>query len=143
MKFIAIDYGTKKIGIALSDGLGSMAFAKDVLEYSCMNSVIVTIVNFCAENNVAGVVVGLPLYKDGKMSPLGKEACNFTSRLQKQYRASYFMINEYLTSFEAKSLADQKVKKAYIDAYSAKVILDDFLSLPEEKRILHKFIDEA
>lgn len=143
MKFLAIDYGRKKMGIAYSDGLGSMAFPKYVLPYSSIEHVMQKIISLCIENQMNGIVVGIPLYKDGNMSPLAKEICFFISCLQEQFDAEYFVINEYLTSFEARTMAYYENKSHLIDAYSAKIILDSFLALTQEQRILHRFIREA
>lgn len=139
MKFIAIDYGKKKMGIALSDGLGSMAFAKNVLPYSCLSRVLDDIVTICTHNKVEGVVVGIPLYKDGSMSPLAHEVYSFVSKLYTKFTAQYFIINEYLSSFMAKTIAPSTMKQPYVDAYSAKVILDDFLALSQEQRMTCRF----
>lgn len=143
MKYIAIDYGRKKMGIALSDGLGSMAFAKYVLQYSCISRGIQDLVILCMEHRVNGVVVGLPLYKDGSISPLAREVYSFVSKLYREFHAHYFVINEYLSSFIAKSIAPHGSKHSYVDAYSARVILEDFLALSQEQRMTYRFLGDT
>ncbi len=143
MKFLALDYGRKKIGVALSDGLGSMAFAKYVLQYSSVSRVIDDIVKICEDNRIEGIVVGLPLYRDGSISPLAREVYSFITKLYTRFTADYFTINEYLSSFAAKDIAPSSMKEPYLDAYSAKIILEDFLSLSEEQRLACQFSGEV
>ena len=65
MRIMGIDYGTKRIGVSLSDELGMMAHAHDTVE--CRDSVkdMEAIKGIIKDNDVAEVVVGFPLSMDG------------------------------------------------------------------------------
>jgi putative Holliday junction resolvase len=71
MRLMGIDYGEKRIGIALSDESGGFAFAHSVIANN--KNAIKKIKKICEENNVRGIVLGKSVDYQGQPNPLIKK----------------------------------------------------------------------
>lgn len=81
MRTLAIDYGTARVGTALSDELGIIASPFRLLPYS--RAVVDQIASIVAEQNVGTVVVGMPSAPNGEESLTVRQVRNFIERLRK------------------------------------------------------------
>ena len=144
MRYLGIDYGTKRIGVALSDENGKMAFAHSVIANSGTKKVSAGIKKICAENSVGQIVLGKSLNYKGELNPIMAEIEPFKTVLEKETRLLVIYENETLTSAEArrplggprkrppvlsKRKSPEKEKKAgmKIDASAAALILRNYL----------------
>ncbi len=139
MRFLGIDYGAKRIGIAVSDDDGRLAFPKEIIQND--REVISKIVEIIEEGGVEEVVVGESLDFLGEANPISREIERFVSKLQEKFLAKIHREKEFLTSVEArkqgeskasfqKSGAHSKMKKektGRADAGAAALILQRFL----------------
>ena len=132
MRIMGIDYGTKRIGIALSDELGMMAHARDTIE--CRDSVkdMDAIKGIIKDNDVVEVVVGLPLSMDGTYSAKTNETAAFVEALKKEAACPVVTWDERLTSVMAERTlleADmsRKKRRRLSDKLAAKFILQGYL----------------
>jgi putative Holliday junction resolvase len=123
-RILAIDYGRKRIGLALSDELGLTAqpLATDLRRLR----------EICRKHAVARILVGHPLHMTGESSPMAEEAALFAARLQKDLGIAVELVDERLTSWEAaQTMAEVKSssrrKRAPIDDVAAAVLLRDYL----------------
>lgn len=142
MKYLGIDYGEKRVGLAVSDGLGLMAFPKKTIKYrnekQCFSELL-----FCIEEeSVERIVVGMPLYEDGAESKTSEKVSRFLGKLIGYTQIPIYLINEYLTTFEASSIlmGSKKYKKSkrdILDQQAAVIILNSLLYLPEHERICY------
>jgi len=73
MRYLGIDYGEKRIGVALSDKNGQMAFAYGVLVNVGNEKVSAEIKKICAENSVGKIVLGKSLNYKGKRNKLARD----------------------------------------------------------------------
>ena len=147
MKYLGIDYGEERIGLAISDHEERMAFALTTLSRKTLPSkeaFFTALLNIIAEQNAGGVGVGLPLPLNqhqglSKEPPTCRKARNFAARLARRCSMPIYLVNEALSSSEAESrlqeagFKGQKLKEK-LDAEAAAVILQQFLNLPQEKR---------
>ncbi len=131
-RVLAIDYGTKRVGVALSDPLclfpsitKTITNNKDV--YKCLCDLIL-------EKNVHKIILGYPDNDNGKVSELGKEILKFKTELEKISNLKVNLWDEHLTSKMAKSRIVNTVtkrskrrNKSLVDAHSAGIILEEFL----------------
>lgn len=127
-KIMALDVGTKRIGIAISDYLHIIAnrhsyIARDV------NSVK-TIVNIARENNVKKIIIGVPYNMDGTQGLQAQDCIDFASGIQ-GFEIVYE--DERLTSETAEeNLRERKInfrkEKGLVDMESAGIILEQYLS---------------
>jgi len=134
MRFLGIDYGTKRIGLAVSDESGRLAFPKGIIlndEKSLKKiNVIIT------EENIAEVVIGESLDFKGEKNALWYKVENFINELKKKVRSPIQKQKEFLTSVEARTIEGKeknnarKIKKEVnkkIDDSAAALILQRYL----------------
>jgi len=144
MRYLGIDYGEKRIGIALSDEKGKMAFAHSVITNRGTKKVSAEIKKICAENSVGKIVLGKSLDYKGELNPIMAEIEPFKTVLEKKTSLPVIYENETLTSAEArrplggqrkrppvlsKRKSPEKEKKAgmKVDASAAALILRNYL----------------
>jgi putative Holliday junction resolvase len=135
MRWLAIDHGTKKIGLAFSDELEILAspFAVWPQEHE---RTLDLLVRLCKEEGVQALAVGLPRHKDGAESATAPAARAFGEALATRTGLPLLFVNEHLSSAEADRLLRERgvkaeKRKAMLDAAAAAVILGELL---EERR---------
>jgi putative holliday junction resolvase len=131
-RIIAIDYGTKRVGLAVTDELKMIAtpmgtvHAKDVIEH---------LKKYCDQNTVEAFVVGLPKQMDGTASESERHIKTFLNVVKKHFPTMpVIRYDERFTSkIASQSLIDSGVKKKQrqnkelLDTVSAVLILQDYL----------------
>ena len=78
-KFLGIDYGSKRIGLALSDEEGKVAFPKTILENN--SQLVEKLASFIKENDVLGIVMGESLTSTGAENEIMADVRKFAGRL--------------------------------------------------------------
>lgn len=111
MRLLGIDYGVKKIGLALSDENRKMAFAHSVIANTGMKKVLTKIKQICAKNYVSGIVLGKSLDYKGCPNPIMIEVELFKTALEKELQLTIDYENETLTSAEARRPLDGMRKR--------------------------------
>ena len=129
-KVMALDIGTKRIGIALSDYLLMLANGHSYIQREPENLAIEQIYKIAKENNVKKIVVGIPLNMDDTFGFQAQNCKDFAGKLN-----GYEIIfeDERLTSSEAEeNLRNRKIDfrkdKGLVDIESACIILEQYLS---------------
>lgn len=128
-KIMALDVGTKRIGIALSDFLKVIATPHSYIERNPEDKAIEKIISIAKENRVDKIVVGLPINMDGSVGGQAQDCINFS---QKIHGFDIIYEDERLTSEEAEErLRNRKINfkkdKGLVDMESACVILEQYL----------------
>ncbi|SHN55318.1 Holliday junction resolvase RuvX [Desulfovibrio litoralis] len=140
MKYLAIDYGQKRIGVAASDDGGNIAFPRITLHKTTKDMLFAQLLDLITKDKIEALVVGLPVPDDGVENLTTKQVRNFTESLKRRVELPIFFMPETLSSFAA----DQSLRSAglysqdrnkYSDQAAAVEILNSFLSLPSERRI--------
>ncbi len=129
-KVMALDIGTKRIGIALSDYLLMLATGHSYISRLPESSAIDAINKIAKENRVEKIVVGVPVNMDGTKGSQAEDCINFSKKLD-NYDIIYE--DERLTSDTAEeNLRERKVdfrkEKGLVDIESARLILEQYLS---------------
>lgn len=124
MRYLGIDYGEKRIGIALSDEEGLMAFPNKVIEWKSEDSFLKEMRNMIKEESVARIVVGLPIDTDGKEKKTAQKVRLFAESLQKEFAMPVYFENELFTTRMA---SEGVYDKKDIDASAAAIILQSYL----------------
>jgi putative holliday junction resolvase len=131
MRILAIDYGRKRIGLALSDGMGITARPLAVLTRTNRRNDFRRLRELCREHAVSRIVVGHPLLMTGTAGEMASEAARFAARLEKVLGLPTELIDERLTSWEAKiSLAEAKSSRRRgesVDDLAAAILLREYL----------------
>ena len=129
-KIMALDVGTKRIGIALSDFLLITAKGHSYISREPEKQALETIYKIAKENHVEKIVVGLPMNMDGTKGFQASDCEEFASKIQ-----GYEILfeDERLTSSQAEeNLKERKVdfrkEKGLVDVESACIILEQYLS---------------
>lgn len=128
-KVMALDVGTKRIGVALSDYLKVIASPHSCIPREPEKEALELIVKIAKENNVKEIVVGLPINMDGSA---GAQAQNCIDFSQKIIGFDIILEDERLTSEEAEERlrqrkADFRKNKGLVDMESACIILEQYL----------------
>ena len=128
-KVMALDVGTKRIGIALSDYLQVIATPHSTIAREPEAEALATITKLAQENRVEKIVVGVPINMDGTYGFQAKNCIDFSQKLT---GFDIILEDERLTSEEAESrLKERKVdfrkNKGLVDMESACVILEQYL----------------
>jgi putative holliday junction resolvase len=130
MIIAGIDYGRKRIGLAVSDG--QAAYPVELIERRSLKRDLEEIRARLVAREVSLVIVGLPLNMDGAEGPSARAARAFAHHLAEAAGVAVEMFDERLTSVEAEerlreASASRMTKKASRDAVAAAIILEGWL----------------
>jgi putative Holliday junction resolvase len=129
---LGIDYGERRIGLAISDMLGILASPLETIISQGVRNNVDYIADIVQTKSIETVVIGLPLNMDGSEGKRVKSTKFFGSVLQKVLNIPVVYSDERLTTFEA----NQKLKEAgvsldkrekIIDQVAAQIILQEYL----------------
>lgn len=128
-RILAIDYGGRRIGLAISDELGITAHPLPVLQRKNRRTDIARLRDIVKQNGVGAILVGLPVHLSGQQSEMAAEAAQFAARIQKELGLPVKLRDERLTSWEAEELATELGfrKNADIDSLAAAILLREYL----------------
>jgi len=139
MRLMALDYGEKAIGVAISDELQLTVRPLTTIrrEKRGYAQVIERIRGLVAENGIVTLVVGLPLNMDGTRGAAAGRVESFISDLRRAVSIPIVTVDERLTSHEADRILREmgvgiRERRARSDEYAASVILRDYID--EQKR---------
>jgi putative Holliday junction resolvase len=124
VRYLAIDFGERRIGLATSDAGGSLATPRRTLRRTSDRRAIEEISAFARDEEVEGLVVGLPHHADGRENELAPRVRSFARKLSDSVGLPVEFVDEHLTS----RAAIDRYPSSERDAAAAAVILDDFLS---------------
>ena len=138
---LAIDYGKKRFGLALSDELGITARPYATWARVNRRRDLARLHELVRQESVRRIIVGLPLHLDGTPSAMSEEAKSFSLRLEKAIGIPVQMVDERLSSWEAKQSVTKmkshkrravssdapRARKTPLDDVAASIILRDYL----------------
>ncbi|MES2315195.1 MAG: Holliday junction resolvase RuvX [Patescibacteria group bacterium] len=126
MRFLGIDYGTKRVGIAISDEEGKLAFPKEVLMND--DNVLTKLGKIIESENITEIVIGESTDLVGKDNKVAKEIENLIKELTVKFFIPIHKQKEFFTSVEARRYgnSDGDVRKS-VDASAAALILQRYL----------------
>lgn len=121
-RFLGIDYGTKKAGIAISDEAGLIAFPYAVIPN--VGDLVQKIEDICAKEDICAIVLGESRNFNGTPNPVMKKIVPFKKKLEDTLGLSVYLEPEFLTSKQARNIQEGS---ALTDASAAAIILQSFL----------------
>lgn len=137
MRTLAVDLGTRRVGLALSDEGGRFASPYQVIEVNGAEQALLPIAALVAKEGVRRIVIGLPLNMDDTLGPPAHAALAWGRQLAAQTGQSVVFVDERLSSFEAEQQLTQRRragekltharKKQQRDALAACAFLQSFL----------------
>ena len=133
-RVLALDLGKRRIGLAISDGLGLMAHGLKTLERTRIREDLDRLANIASERNVQMFLIGNPLHLGGEESKGTHTARDFGRRLSAKTGIPVELWDERLTSVEANEiLAERGVnperRKGAVDRVAAILLLERYLEV--------------
>lgn len=131
-RILAIDYGEKRIGIAVTDPLNMFAYPLTTLEND--SKFMMKIKEIVTEYNVVNIIVGNPLKESGEKSRIAEMIKNFCEEIKNHLALPVELVDERYSSEIAKqrileSVPSKKKRrdKSLLDKNAAAVLLEDYL----------------
>ncbi|MFB5678712.1 Holliday junction resolvase RuvX [Paenibacillus terreus] len=132
MKVMGLDYGDRRIGVAISDAFGWTAQGFEVIERRKDESEYGKIAELVRDNGVSEIVVGLPKNMNGTVGPRGEIAMAFAEKLRELLNIPVHLWDERLTTVAAERTlleadVSRKKRKQVVDKMAASLILQNYL----------------
>jgi len=136
-RFLGIDFGTKRIGLALSDEEGILAFPESVILNDAKT--LGKIKKLCQEKGVESIILGESLNLSSEPNKLMAKINKFKKKLEEELDLKVYFEKEFMTSIEARRIFENltqprpdtarkvKRKRILIDASAAALILQRYL----------------
>jgi putative Holliday junction resolvase len=129
---VALDYGERRVGVAVSDSEVGMALAHGCVEGKSQGDILEAVVRVCRQLGADRVVVGKPLNMDGSEGHSARQAAVFAEALRARLGVPVHMWDERLSTVSAeRALIDADLsrgrRKQVRDKMAARVILQSFL----------------
>jgi putative Holliday junction resolvase len=140
MRILGIDYGRRRLGLAISDEGGILASPLSVYERRGEEEDLIFLSNLVLERRAGRIVLGLPLNMDGSSGEMADEVIAFAAALREESGLSVVTFDERLTSIEAERVLVQanlsrKRRKGLRDSLSAVLILQGYLESQREAHV--------
>lgn len=131
-RFLGVDFGKARIGLAISDELGFMSHPLETLRVRDMDEVTKRIDEIVREKDVQRVVVGLPRNMDGSHGSSAEEALAFAAKLRSHLTCDVVTWDERLTTVSANRALREtgrrtRETRGYVDQVAAQMILQGYL----------------
>ena len=135
MRIMGLDYGSRTVGVAISDELLLTAQAKEIIrrkEENKLRKTLSRIEELIQEYGVETIVLGLPVNMDQSESVRSALSLEFKDKLERRTSLPVIMWDERLTTVEADAIMDEvgirgAQRKEYVDMIAAQIILQDYL----------------
>lgn len=125
---MGLDYGTRRVGIAVSDAEGRLAFALGTHTEGRDGSVLARLRAVVAERGVGEVVVGLPLTADGRETDIAARARRFAGVVAEALALPVHLLDERYSSQQAERILTGRGRpREAVDALAAEIVLQSFL----------------
>ncbi len=133
MRLLGLDYGDKKIGVALSDEFGWTAQGLEVILNKDAATVLARITQVVDQYEVTGFVVGLPKNMNGTVGPRAEICMTFAQSLRETFNLPVHLWDERLTTVSAERAlieadVSRRKRKLVIDKLAASLILQGYLN---------------
>lgn len=131
-RVLAIDYGKRRVGLAISDPTGTIATGLGTLEVTSDADAVAHIIAGHAEWGYRAIIIGLPITESGAEGTMAAAVREFASLLQAQTKVEVRLIDERYTSREATRIFHEtgkklKGRKGEIDRLAAEILLRGYL----------------
>ena len=135
MRIMGLDYGSKTVGVAISDDLLITAQGKEIIrrkEENKLRKTLSRIEELIQEYGVEKIVLGLPLNMDESVSERSELCLEFKEKIERRTGIPVEMLDERLTTVEADEIMNEagikgRERKEYVDMIAAQIILQDYL----------------
>jgi putative holliday junction resolvase len=127
MRYLGIDYGNRKVGLAISDEAGSFAFPYQVIKNEGIDKLVGQIEKICDNEGVGAIVLGESVDLSGQANEIQKDVLIFKEKLEKETGREIILEKELFTTQEARRGIDEAGADPETDARAAALILKSYL----------------
>lgn len=124
MRYCGVDYGSKRVGLAISDAGGRIAFPKETVQNKGRAFVLTRLKSFCASEGVSRIIIGLPRGLDGAETEQTRDVRLFADALKKEISLPVDFEDEALTTHMVEKTG---IRKEHADEAAAALILQSYL----------------
>ena len=137
---LGIDYGSKRIGLAISDELGVIAQPLSIIERKNKQSDLEAIRKIIDSYQIEKIIIGYPVRLDGTEGIQCEKVDRFIALLNEELKLPIVKWNESLSSWEAEEVISEagikgKDRKKFIDKIAAAIILQSYLDQAKNVKI--------
>ncbi|WP_217594824.1 Holliday junction resolvase RuvX [Cohnella sp. GbtcB17] len=141
-RIMALDYGDRRTGVAVSDAFGWTAQGVEVIQHKTEDACLRRVVELAAELEAEEIVLGLPKNMNGSVGPRGELCIAFAARLEETLKLPVKLWDERLTTVAAeRALLEADVSRAkrkqVIDKMAAAILLQSYLDSRSRGANLH------
>ena len=131
MKYLAMDLGTKRLGLAISTS-GVLTTPYKLISFKTYEEARDEVIKIIEKEKITCLVLGLPKNMDNSMGFASERSLNFKKLLEEKCSLPVNLVDERLSTVEAESILiennySRKKRKNVIDELSACIILDTYL----------------
>lgn len=131
-RILAIDFGKKHIGLAISDEMKIIATGLETIFYNNEKEIIEKLRGIIKDKDVEKIVLGYPISMSGKITQIGLVVIDFKRLLEKEFGLSVELLDErFTTEMSRRVVSEMQRKPAHakglLDKISAVIMLEDYL----------------
>lgn len=131
MRFLGIDFGEKRIGVAISDENARVATPLTTIHRRSDSQAIRELVDLVRAEEIQALVIGEPRRADGSRGTAARRVIRFAVKLADTCDREVFLIDESLTTREAAQLVGPRLRRReQLDALAAQILLQEALDSP-------------
>lgn len=138
MRYLALDLGTKTLGLAISDKTNTIASPYKTIRFQNYDELNKELKNIIAEKDIGTLILGYPKNMNNSLGTAIERTLKFKEELEKVISLPIILVDERLSTMEAENTLiamdmRRAKRKEVIDSYAAAVILDTYLKGRREK----------
>ncbi len=129
---LCIDYGTKKIGLAIANSQVKISMPLTIIVEKKLDAQITSLENIITKHKVSSIVIGLPLNRDGTESDMTEKTYKFANKIDEKYKLPILLKDERYSSSMANNILKsygmkRKHRNRIDDKVAASIILEGVL----------------
>ena len=132
-RMLGIDFGLKRVGLAVSDPMQIIARALETMQYQSRKELLRRLVESIRQHEIVGVVIGLPRHMDGSEGEMAKTVRDLMAELARRVAIPIVAWDERLSSVQAQralremGISARNTKRGDVDRLAAVFILQSYL----------------
>ena len=138
MRYLGLDLGSKRMGIALSDETLTIASSYKVVNYKTNEEILKELKNIIEYFNISKIILGLPKNMNNTIGERAEETISFKELIEKELNVSVELQDERLSTISAEKYmieadVSRKKRKNKVDSLAATIILQTYLDKKGKK----------
>lgn len=119
-KILALDLGTRRTGVAVSDEAQTIAFPRDEVEHKNLEELLASLAALIKENEIVGILMGLPISMTGERTKQTEITQKMADAIAAKFNLPTQLIDERLTSQDAR----KHIARGAVDSVAAQFMLE-------------------